>query len=124
MQEYLELYGWHFSPKLCEWAVKRMKRRVSGGGVEPVTMMNKDKAEEMLKAYGIDCSNFIGYDHVYVLNMAKSDFYGSSIADEAKLARYVCDYLNDPDGYDEIALTRFYADAIGKGEIIPWAECI
>ena len=25
MQEYIDSYGWHFSKKMCEWAVGRMK---------------------------------------------------------------------------------------------------
>lgn len=41
---------------------------------------------------------------------------------EANLARYTKKYLCDVDGYDEIALTRYYADCIGKGEIIPWED--
>ena len=24
MKEYLSIYGWHFSKKMCEWAVSRM----------------------------------------------------------------------------------------------------
>ena len=56
--------------------------------------------------------------------MAKADFHGSSIKEESSLVKYVKDYLDDPDGYDGIAMTRFYADCIGKGEIIPWEDLL
>ena len=56
--------------------------------------------------------------------MAKADYHGSSITEDAKMIKFVKDYLDDPDGYDGIALTRFYADCIGKGEIIPWEDML
>jgi hypothetical protein len=47
--------------------------------------------------------------------MGKSDYLGSSIIDERCLLLYVKDYIDDPDGYDGLPMTRFYADCIGKG---------
>lgn len=125
MQEYLGLYGWHFSKKLCEWACSKMKRRSPMNGKnEPLQMWDKEKTEEMLKRFGIDCTDFVGYDAVYVINMARADYLGSSVPDEQRLALFVKDYLCDIDGYDEVAMTRWYADVIGKGEIVPWEDCI
>ena len=120
MEEYLESYGWHFNRKMCEWAVKRMKRK----GNEPMTLQPKETIENALRMYGIDTSKFIGYDAVYVYHMAMSDFLGSSLPDERSVAMYVKDYLDDPDGYDEVAFTRFYADCIGKGEMPEWEDVL
>ena len=86
--------------------------------------MPKDKVDEFLKRYGIKLENDVAYDSVYVLHMAKSDYMKSSISDEAHLAMFVKDYLDDEDGYPEIAFTRFYADCIGKGEVLLWEDVI
>jgi hypothetical protein len=78
----------------------------------------------MLTNHNVTIENNIGYDALFVLNMAKADFHGSSIKEESGLVKYVKDYLDDPDGYDGIAMTRFYADCIGKGEMIPWEDVL
>lgn len=125
MEEYLSMYGWHFSKKLAEYACARMKRRnPTTGKDETAPMWDLAKTEETLKKYGIDTTAFISYDHVYVMNMAKADYYGSAIQDEQHLALFVKDYLADVDGYDEVALTRYYADCIGSGLPIPWEDVI
>lgn len=118
MEEYLSAYGWHFNKKLCDFAVSRMKKADSAGRESKHEPLSKEKVEEILQRFNIDYTKFTGYDHVYVMNMAKADFF----EDEATLARYTKKYLCDVDGYDEIALTRYYADCIGKGEIIPWED--
>ena len=125
MEEYLDMYGWHFSRKLCEWAVSRMrKKNVRTGAEEKIPMTKKEDLEETFQRYGLDTAKFKAYDAVYVYHMAKSDFYGTSITDEQHLVAYVKDYLCDHDGYEEIAMTRFYADCIGRGEMPDWEECL
>ena len=119
LEEYLAQYGWHFSKKLCEWACSRMTK--SGN---KILCMSKDELEALLKKYGINILNNKGYDAVYVANMCKSDYYGTSVTSEAQLARFVKDYLDDSDGYEEIAMTRFYADMIGTGTPIIWEDMI
>lgn len=123
MEDYLSLYGWHFSKKLFEWAVSRMK---TGSERKPsaLEMWDREKVRETLHRYDVDTSGFIAYDAEYVCNMARADYWGTSITDEQHLALFVKDYLTDADGYDEVAMTRFYADCIGRGEIIPWEEVI
>lgn len=118
MEEYLSTYGWHFNKGLCDYAVSRMKKADASGKEIKHEPISREKVEDILRKYGVDVTKFVGYDHVYVMNMAKSDFF----EDEANLARYTKKYLCDVDGYDEIALTRYYADCIGKGEIIPWED--
>ena len=56
--------------------------------------------------------------------MAMADFVRSSISDELGVAKYVKDYLDDEDGYEGIAFTRFIADCNGKGIPIIWADVI
>lgn len=125
MKEYLDTYGWHFSKKMCEWAVSMMrKRNPQTGKEEPVDYMDKEKVEEALKKAGVTLSGVKGYDHIYVFHMAKSDYMKSSIADDAHLALFVKDYLEDTDGYPEVAFTRFYADCIGSGTPIEWSDCM
>ena len=120
MRAYLSNYGWHFNKKLCEWAISMMRDRNKA----KLPLVEKEKVESMLKQYGVEITTDKLYDAMYVLHMAKADFMGSSIADEAHLAKYVGDYINDPDGYDGIALTRFYADCMGKGIGIEWEDVL
>ena len=120
MRAYLSNYGWHFNKHLCEWAISQMRDK----NKSKITPYDKEKVETMLKQYGIEIPSEKIYDAVYVLHMARADYMGSSIADEAHLAKFVGDYINDPDGYDEVAMTRFYADCIGKGIAIHWSDVL
>lgn len=124
MEEYLAQNGWHFNKKLCEWAVSKMKKKNQLNKIEKITPYTKDNLDALLKANNVSIENDVGYDALYVLNMAKADYHGSSITEDVKMIKFVKDYLDDPDGYDGIALTRFYADCIGKGEMIPWEDVI
>lgn len=124
MEEYLAQNGWHFNKKLCEWAVGKMKRKNQLNKIEKLTPFTKENLDTMLKTNNVNIENDVGYDALYVLNMAKADYHGSSITEDAKMIKFVKDYLDDPDGYDGIALTRFYADCIGKGEMIPWEDVL
>lgn len=124
MEEYLSMYGWHFSKKLCEWAIDKMKKKSNIGKEEKLVPYTKDGLDTLLKTHNVNIDNNVGYDALYVLNMAKADYHGSSIIDESRLIKFVKDYLDDVDGYDGIAMTRFYADCIGSGNPIPWEDVI
>ena len=117
MRAYLSNYGWHFNKHLCEWAISLMRDQNKA----KLSLYDREKVESMLKQHGIEIPMEQIYDAMYVLHMARADYMGSSIADEAHLAKFVGDYLNDPDGYEEVALTRFYADCVGKGIGIDWS---
>lgn len=117
MRAYLSNYGWHFNKHLCEWAISMMRDK----NKSKLSMYDREKVESMLKQHGIEIPMERIYDAMYVLHMARADYMGSSIADEAHLAKFVGDYLNDTDGYEEVALTRFYADCVGKGIGIDWS---
>lgn len=123
-EEYLAQNGWHFNKKLCDWAVSKMHKRGANGKPEEVTLTPKSELEQLFRNYGIKVDNCVGYDVMYVYHMAKSDFFESSIISEQYLLQFVKDYLDDIDGYDGKALTRFYADCIGSGTPIMWEDMI
>ena len=125
MKEYLDTYGWHFSKKMCEWAVSKMRRNnPQTQKEEPIDYMDKDKTEEFLKKYNVTVSNAKGYDLPYVISMARADYFKSSISDEANLALFVKDFFDDTDGYPTMAFTRFYADCIAKADMPIWEDML
>lgn len=124
MEEYLSQYGWHFSKKMCEWAVSRMYKRNSLDKKIPIQSWNKDSVDKLLNKYGVIIENKIGYDYVFAANMCIADYYGSSIIDEQHVALFIKDYVDDPDGYEELPFTRFYADCIGSGVPINWEDML
>lgn len=121
MDAYLSNHGHHFSKPMLEWAVGMMKDREG----KKVQVIDKKKLDEMLDAYGVKLKRTEGYyDAVYVYAMAKSDYYGSSLDDEIRLAKYVGDYTNDPDGNPTRAFDEFYINCMAKGIDIPWEDMI
>lgn len=120
LEAYLSAYGWHFSKRMCEWAVSGMRDRNNN----KLKVRSKDEVDSLLKAYGVDIKNDKGYDKVFVFHMGMSDYLGSSVADETRLTKYVKDVLDDPDGYDGIAFTRFLADCNAKGVPVIWEDMI
>ena len=125
MIAYLRYNGWHFNKKMCEWAVSLMKKmNASTGKMESVEPIDKDTVDELLKAHSVKLEDNAGYDYVYVANMAKADFYKSSIKDEASLAQFVKDMIDDPDQADGFVFNRFYADCNHNGVGIPWDEVL
>ena len=124
MREYLEAYGWHFSKKMCEWAVGKMKCKDEAGKTKKLEPMKKDEVEEMLKKYGVKLERDAGYDCVYAANMGRADYLKSSIPDEQHLALFVKDYIDDPDGYEGMPFTRFLADCVGSGKPVIWEDML
>ena len=78
----------------------------------------------MMQDYNIEIKNSCRYDCLFVINMANADFYGTTITDEKHLITFVKDYIDDPDGYEGLPMTRFFADVIGKGIVIDWEEML
>lgn len=124
MKEYLSSYGWHFSKKMCDWAVSRMYKKDERGNRTYIQKLSKDYIDSLLTNYGVKLKENKGYDYVYVANMCKADFYESSIKDEEKLSYFIKDYIDDGDAYDGMPFTRFYADCIGSGTPIIWEDMI
>lgn len=123
MDKYLSFYGWHFSKKMAMWAVNSMYKTVNGKK-EYIKPYTKEKVDSMLDEAGIRVDGNAGYDAYYVANMCKADYLGSSVRGEGDLIKYIDDTLNDPDGYDGMVFTRFYADCIGSGKPIIWEDMI
>ena len=68
--------------------------------------------------------NADNYDFVYVANMARADFFKSSLKDEAALAQFIKDMVDDPDQEDGFIFNRFYADCNHNGIGIPWDDVL
>lgn len=124
LKEYLSFNGWHFNKRMCEFAVGNMRKTNDRGVSIKITPYRKEDVDNMLAANGVIVNRVNDYDYVYVANMCKADFYNSSITNEKALCKFVKDYIEDPDAYEGMPFTRFYADCIGSGTIIPWEEVI
>lgn len=125
MVNYLDNYGFHFSKKACEYAIRLMrKKNQANGEKESLEPWTKEQVESMLARYGIEIKHAKGYDHVFVANMAKADFYQSSIIDEQHLALFIKDYIDDVDGSDELAFRRWLASMVAIGEPIIWDDLL
>ena len=123
MDEYLSYYGWHFSKKMCEWAASRMYRLVNERPIK-IDPIKKEQLDEILKRYSVTLKKDKGYDAVYVANMCKADYLGRSVKDEGAMVQFIIDTIEDPDGYDGMVFTRFYADCVGSGTPINWEDMI
>lgn len=123
MDEYLSYYGWHFSKKMCEWAVSRMYRLVNNRPIK-IDPIKKEQLDEILKRYSVNLKNDNGYDAVYVANMCKADYLGRSVKDEGAMVQFIVDTIEDPDGYEGMVFTRFYADCVGSGTPINWEDML
>ena len=121
MEDYLEFNGWHFNKKMCQWASSRMYKGKADAKTF-ITPYTVETIESLVKKYNLQFE--VNYDAVYIANMVKADFLGSSIPDEAHLMLYVKDVMTDPDAYDGMPFTRFYADCIGSGTSIPWEDVL
>jgi hypothetical protein len=118
--EYMATYGGHFSKKMCEWAVGMMKVK----GNKKLSPWTREQVESILTKNSVVLDNDMGYDKVYVANMCKADFLGSSVVDESRAAFYVKDLLDDPDGYDEMVFNRFMMDCMGRNIPIMWEDML
>ena len=84
MRTYLMHNGWHFNISLCNFAISLMKKQ--GKRLDPISKENVDK---LLEQYKILLDNNVGYDYVFVANMCKADYFGSSITDDKHVALYI-----------------------------------
>lgn len=118
MRNYLQNYGFNFSKKMCDFAVSLMKTKE--GKITPIP---KEKSEELFKRYGIELEKDNGYNSLYVLNMAKADYWGNVLTTEEQLAKFVKAYIDDPDyPSTEKAFRHFLADMYGFGVVINWED--
>lgn len=116
MKRYLSVNGWHFNKAASEFAAKRMKKE-GGGSIAPY---EKKQVEELLKKYGVQIENDLGYDAVYVANMCRADHLRGSVTDEAHMAMYIKETLDDPDGSDGDVMYCWYNKMERAGVPIDW----
>ena len=107
MEDYLEMYGWHFNKKMYEWAV----------GNEVIT---KEQFDELCKKHNVTIENKVGYDRYYIANLLKNKFKAAFDSDLAML-RFIREYLKQ---YEDIAFTHFYAGCIANGTPIIWEDML
>ena len=119
MRKYISNYGWHFNKSMCEYAVSLMRKK--GKQMEPVS---KEYIDKLLQQYDIKLENNTGHDYVFVGNMCKADYYGSSIIDEKHFALYIKDTIDDEDAGDGTTMRRWYATMIANGIMIDWEEFV
>lgn len=123
MINYIRYYGEHFNKALCEFACKKMYKIENRARIK-INPYTKDEVDALLNRHNVVLENSKGYDYVYVANMCKADFLGSSVPTEAHLAKYIKNVIDDPDGYEGIVFYRWYADTCKKGIIIDWEDMI
>lgn len=119
MRNYLQHYGWHFNKSLCQYAVSLMTK--NGKKLEPLT---KEFVDKLLEQHNIKLTKNIGYDYLFVANMCKADYYGSSITDDKHVALYIKDTIEDEDAGDGTTMRRWYATMIANGVMVDWEDFI
>lgn len=121
-EEYAARHGRHFNDKLLAYAAGQMRKRDAETGKERrIVPFSKADVDAMLARNGVKLDNPGGLDYVYVANMAKADFWKSSIDDERHLALYVKDVIDDCDAGEEAVFDRWLA---GAGDDVPWDELV
>lgn len=125
MEEYLSMYGWHFSKKMYIWAISQLKKiNATTNKQEALDFYTKEQINELFKKHNIVLKNPVAYDYCYIVNQAKAIHFKTSIDDEIHLLKYVKYCLDNVNSYDEMPFTRFYADCIAKGIPIMWEDMI
>lgn len=125
MYKYISQNGFHFNKKACSYAVSRMKRKnPNSNKLEPIEAWTKEQVEDLLLRNGVTLTDSIMYDHVYVANMAKADYYKSSLPDEAHMALFVKDTLEDVDGSDELPFRYWLQRCIAMGEPVEFEDLL
>ena len=123
LKRYINNYGCHFNKKLATEAASRMYK-YDGNDKVYIKPYTKEAVDKMLDMYGVNISRNKLYDAVYVANMCKADFLGSSVPDEQHLCKYIKDVIDDVDAYDGIVFNRWYADMCRQGIAIDWEEML
>lgn len=92
--------------------------------IDGAKSITREQLDNMMKQSNVHLTNNDNpYDAVFVANMCKADYLGSSVPDGLHLCLYVKDVIDDVDGYDGIAFNRWYADMCRKGIQVDWYNC-
>lgn len=121
LEQYMSYYGMHFSRRLCDFAVGRMRKRDKASGkITKIIPMTVSEVKSILDDNDVEIDESSIYDALYLANMVRADYWGSSIEDEEHLAKYIKDVLCDEDGYDGIVFCRYIGDCNATGAVIHW----
>ena len=121
MMKYKANNGWHFNECASQYAVSLMKKKNPvNGKTEPIEPMTAKQVDEILSKHGVKLENKVGHDYVYVANMCKADYLGSSIIDEKHMALYIKDVIDDVDAPDGTVMRQWYAKMVADGQPVPW----
>lgn len=119
-RKYIRLYGPHFTKELCEFASGLMETEKG-----PINKITKADLEQKMKQQNIELKYDKMHDAVYVANMCRADYLGSSVPDnDYNLCMYVKDTIDDPDGYDGQPFNRWLSDMEGMHVQIDWSEFV
>lgn len=123
MKYYINNYGCHFNKKLSDEAAKRMYKEVNGKReyIQPYT---KQQVDSLLSSWNVKLERNKLYDAVYVANMCANDFLGKSVPDEAHMAQFIKDMIDDPDATEGFIFNRFYADQVFMDNPIEWEDML
>lgn len=113
---YIGENGWHFNKKACEYAVQYLKDKDK----KPIKPLSKEEVDQMLQKYGIKLEKSVGWDYVYVANMAKSDMDGSPLADEKSITNYVKIVIDDVDAADGEIMGCWYVKMLFRHIPVDW----
>lgn len=119
MRKYISNYGWHFNKLLCAYAVSLMRKKG-----KPLEAVSKEYIDRLLQQNNITLEHNVGHDYVFVGNMCKADYYGSSIVDEKHFALYIKDTIDDEDAGDGTTMRRWYATMVANGIMVDWEEFV
>jgi hypothetical protein len=111
--------GWHFNKSLCNFAISLMRK--NGKKLDPISKENVDR---LIEQYKIQLDNNVGYDYVFVANMCKADYFGSSITDDKHVALYIKDTIDDEDAADGTTMRRWYATMVANGVMVDWDDAL
>ena len=119
MRKYLQNYGWHFNKALCHYATSLMKK-----GGKKLEALTKEQVDKILQQHNVHIENNFGYDYIFVANICKADYFGSSIADEKHFALYIKDTLDDEDAAEGTTMRRWYATMVANGKSVDWEDFV
>lgn len=124
MDYYLSTYGYNFSKRACEEAVKYLCRKNEDGEAVPIEPWSKEDVEKLLKKFNVVLERNEFYNHVYILNKAIADYWGSSISDEEHLALHVKDEIDDVDDAPGNIFRRWLTTMRGNGFSVDWEKIL
>lgn len=124
MEAYVKAHGKHFTQKLLNYATSLMRKKDAATGKErQIIPYSQLEVDDLLERNGVTLSSKQELDYVYVANMAKADYWKSSIEDEKHLALFIKDTVDDIDAPECAVFCRWAATACKENDI-PWDELI